>query len=62
MSLGRTIAFWVAVVMLADAGIGLWGLNLWQKVVPGWNIRRIAQTEALTALLILLVVFLKRAS
>jgi hypothetical protein len=61
MSLGWTIAFWVAVVMLADAGIALWGINLWQRLAPGWNIRRIAYLEALVALAILIAVFLKRA-
>lgn len=61
MSTAWAIAFWIAVVMLVDAGVALWGLNLWQRLAPGWNIRRIAQLEALAALLILLVVFLKRA-
>ncbi len=47
------IIFWLAILLLVDAGIGLWGLNYWQKMVPRIHIKRIALIEAAGALLLL---------
>ena len=54
------IIFWLAILLLVDAGIGLWGLNYWQKMVPRINIKRIAFIEAAGALLLLAVYWLLR--
>jgi hypothetical protein len=52
------IIFWVGVAMLVDAAIDLWGLNFWQRLVPGLNVKKIALYEALAGLLLLLACFL----
>lgn len=49
--------FWIAVVMLVDAAIDLWGLNFWQKLVPQVNVKRLALIEALVALVLLMIYF-----
>ncbi|MFH0953599.1 MAG: hypothetical protein V1873_04650 [Verrucomicrobiota bacterium] len=50
-----TILFWVSIVMLVDAAIGLWGLNYWQKLMPRVNVRLIALIEACAAAVLLLI-------
>ena len=51
------ILFWVAVVMLVDAAIGLWSINLWQKMAPRFPIQRIALIEAAIALGLIVIYF-----
>ncbi|HBA84480.1 MAG TPA: hypothetical protein DCZ95_10335 [Verrucomicrobia bacterium] len=51
------ILFWIAIVMLVDAAIGLWGANVWQKLAPRFPIQRIALIEAAAALLLLTMYF-----
>ena len=55
-----TFVFWLAVVMLVDAAIGLWGLNLWQQMAPKLNIKKLAFYETLVALVMLIVYFVRR--
>jgi hypothetical protein len=52
------ILFWIAIVMLVDAAIGLWSVNYWQKLAPRFPIQRIAFIEASLALLLLTLYFL----
>ena len=55
--MGLNILFWVAVVMLVDAAIGLWNINLWQKIAPRFPIQRVALIEAATALVMIAMYF-----
>jgi len=52
-----TIVFWLAVLMLVDAAIGLWGLNVWQQLAPNLDIKTIAFWEALAAMTMLIIYF-----
>ncbi len=51
------IRFWLAVVMLTDAAVGLLGARHWQRMAPRVNIQRIALIEAAAALIILAIHF-----
>ena len=51
------IRIWVAIVMLIDAAIGLWGESAWQRLCPSINIRRVALIEAAAALAIVAIHF-----
>jgi hypothetical protein len=53
----QTIRFWLAIVMLVDAAIGLWWSNRWQKLAPRVNVPRLALMEAAAAMVILAVHF-----
>ena len=53
----QTIRFWIAIIMLVDAALGLWGSHRWQKMIPGLNIVRVALIEALAALTLLCIHF-----
>ena len=53
----ENIRIWIAIVLLVDAGIGLWGENTWQKLAPSINIRRVALIEAAAALAIVAIHF-----
>ena len=55
-----TFIFWVAVLMLVDAAIGLWGLNVWQQLAPRINIKKVAFYETLAALVMLIAYFVIR--
>lgn len=54
------VVFWIAVVMLIDAAIGLYGESFWTKVAPKVPIRKIALIEAALALAMLGVYFYLR--
>jgi len=53
----KTIIFWVAVLLLADAGMGLLFLTAWQKRLPSLNIQKIATVEVLISSILLAVYF-----
>ena len=53
-----TMVFWLAVLLLVDASIGLWGLNVWQQLAPNHDIKTIAFWEALAALTMLIIYFM----
>ena len=55
-----TFVFWLAVLMLVDAAIGLWGLNIWQQLAPSLDIKKIAFYETLAALVMLIAYFVIR--
>lgn len=56
-----TILFWIAVVLLLDAGIGLLGEQRFHRVFPSLPIRTIALVEGLVALILLAVYFVSQA-
>ena len=56
-----SILFWLSIALLIDAGVGLWGLAYWQKLVPGINIKRIALIEAAIALVLLALLMWQRS-
>lgn len=56
-----TILFWIAVAMLVDSAIDLWGLKLWQRLLPTVNVKKVAFTELAVAVGLLVVYFLWRA-
>ena len=57
-----TILFWISIVMLVDAAVGLWGLNYWQRLMPSVNVKLIALIEAATAgVLLILQLWLRLA-
>lgn len=51
------VRIWIAIVMLVDAAIGLWGEGAWQRLCPSINIRRVALIEAAAALAIVAIHF-----
>jgi len=53
----ENVRIWIAIVMLIDAAIGLWGESSWQRLCPTINIRRIALIEAAAALAIVAIHF-----
>ena len=53
----ENVRIWIAIVMLIDAAIGLWGESSWQRLCPSINIRRIALIEAAAALAIVALHF-----
>ena len=53
----ENVRIWIAIVMLIDAAIGLWGESSWQRLCPSINIRRIALIEAAAALAIVAIHF-----
>lgn len=57
---GWTIAFWLAVVLLVDAGIGLLGESRWSRLAPNVPIRAIAISEGLLAIVLIAAWFLNR--
>lgn len=52
-----TFRFWLAMIMLLDVVIGLWGLDYWQRLLPAINIRRMILIEAVAAIVILIIHF-----
>jgi len=62
MSRFMHILFWISVIMLVDAAIDLWGLPFWQRLVPGFNVKKIAFYEILAALFLLIVFFIWRTT
>lgn len=52
-----TFRFWIAIVMLLDAAIGLWWSNRWQSIAPRVNVVRLAVFEGLVAMTILWIHF-----
>ncbi len=54
----ESIRFWVAVLLLVDAGIGLWNEQRLREIMPRANVRRIALIEAFVAFAILTLHFL----
>jgi hypothetical protein len=53
----QTIRFWLAILMLVDASIGLWWSDRWQRIAPRVNVQRVALIEAAVALSILAMHF-----
>ena len=54
----KQVIFWIAVIMLIDAIIGLIGLPFWQRKMPSINIQKWAMVESIIALCIIIVYFL----
>ncbi|MGE4490628.1 MAG: hypothetical protein AB7E95_13890 [Kiritimatiellales bacterium] len=54
----KTIAMWAAIVLLLDAGFGLWNHERFRQVAPKINILRVALIEAGAAFFLLLLHFL----
>ena len=53
----ENVRIWIAIIMLIDAAIGLWGESVWQRHMPSINVRRIALIEAAAALAIVVLHF-----
>lgn len=51
---------WVAIILLLDAGIGLWNAHRLSRVMPPRHILRIALIEAAAATALLIWFFLRR--
>ena len=49
------IRFWVAIVLLLDASLGLWNHDRFAEIAPKINISRIAFVEAGVAISLLIV-------
>ena len=47
------IRFWLAIVLLVDSAVGLWGFSRLEALVPGVPVRRLALVEAGLGLLLL---------
>lgn len=47
------VMFWLAVLLMVDAAVGLWTLHFWSTRMPGVNVRRIAFWEVGTAAVLL---------
>lgn len=56
----KTIIFWLAVLLLLDAGLALFFLGSWQKRLPGLNIKLIAAIEVALAAVLLALYYLWR--
>ena len=54
----KTIILWVAIVLLLDAGFGLWNHERFAKIAPKVNVVRVAWIEAGAAFFLLLLHFL----
>jgi hypothetical protein len=54
----KTIAIWAAILLLLDAGFGLWNHDRFRKLAPGINVRKIAFIEAGIAALLATFYFL----
>jgi len=50
-----TILKWTAIIMMIDSGIGMLGLKIWQRKLPGLNVQKIALVEAVLAIGVLLL-------
>ncbi|MBU0679248.1 MAG: hypothetical protein KJ626_14190 [Verrucomicrobia bacterium] len=53
--------FWLAIVMMVDAAIGLLGLDYWQKFAPSLNIRLLAMIECVLSICLVVLHFLSCA-
>lgn len=51
------LRFWLAIVMLLDAAVGLWWSNRWQSLAPRVNVVRMAVIEGFVAMAILWIHF-----
>ncbi|MCZ7592973.1 MAG: hypothetical protein M5U15_12925 [Kiritimatiellae bacterium] len=51
---------WVAIILLLDAGIGLWNAHWLSRLMPPRHILRIAIIEAAVAIALLVWFFLRR--
>lgn len=50
-----TILKWTAIIMMIDSGIGMLGIRIWKRRLPGLNIQKIALVEAILAIGVLLL-------
>ena len=50
---GMSVIFWIAVVLLIDAAIGLYGESFWKKVAPRVPIGKLALLEVAIAFVLL---------
>lgn len=57
-----SMAFWAAVILLFDAGIGLLGEQKFHRLAPNLPIRTIALIEGGLALILLALYFMHQAS
>lgn len=46
---------WSAIIMMIDSGIGILGLRIWKRQIPGIDVQKIALIEAAVALGLLLI-------
>lgn len=53
-----TILKWIAVIMMIDSGIGMLGVKIWNRRLPGINVQKIALIEASLAVLLLALALL----
>ena len=51
----ETVRFWVAVILLLDAGLGLLLRDRAQRMMPGININRLAVIEILVACTLIII-------
>ena len=56
-----SMAFWAAVILLFDAGVGLLGEQKFHRLAPSLPIRAIALIEGFVALILLAIYFVYRA-
>lgn len=52
------IAIWAAIVLLADAGFGLWNHDRFKNLAPGIDVRKVALIEAGAAIFLAALHFL----
>lgn len=55
-----SVRIWVAIILLLDAGIGLWNQERFARVVPGVPVMKIAMLEVAAAFFLLVLPVLAR--
>lgn len=55
-----TWMFWIGIILMIDASIGLWGESYWKRLTPGLHIRMIAFIELGVAVVLIAASYLLR--